>query len=75
MCIFSNSDVHVKKEHMKISIKQLRTIIREEVQKATNKKSRLSEGHARITQAEMNAWMSGDWGFVSEQDEDEFYQF
>ena len=28
--------------------------------------SRLSEGHARITQEEFAAWKRGDWGFVSE---------
>jgi len=26
----------------------------------------MNEAHARITSEEMNAWMSGDWGFVSE---------
>jgi hypothetical protein len=30
--------------------------------------SRLSEGHARITEEEFAAWKSGDWGFVSEHD-------
>lgn len=34
-----------------------------------NRKSKkLAEGHARITQAEFDAWKSGDWGFVSEHD-------
>jgi len=30
---------------------------------------RLSESHARITEEEMRAWLSGDWGFVSEENE------
>ena len=30
----------------------------------------LLEGHARITPEEMNAWMTGDWGYVSEASED-----
>jgi hypothetical protein len=28
----------------------------------------LKEGHARITEEEMAAWKSGDWGFVAEND-------
>lgn len=32
-------------------------------------KKTLSEAHNRVTQEEMNAWMRGDWGFVSEADE------
>jgi len=29
---------------------------------------RIAESHARITQEEIDAWKSGDWGFVSEHD-------
>ena len=32
------------------------------------KTEKLSEGHARITEAEFAAWKSGDWGYVSEHD-------
>ena len=54
---------------MKITITQLRRIIKEEIASlAKGKKSRLSEGHSRITEEEFNAWKSGDWGFVSESD-------
>jgi hypothetical protein len=30
----------------------------------------LSEGHTRITQEEIKAWLSGDWGFTSDDDVD-----
>lgn len=33
-------------------------------------KKTLSEAHTRVTQEEMNAWMRGDWGFVSEAAEE-----
>jgi hypothetical protein len=29
-------------------------------------KTRLSEAHNKITKEEMNAWMRGEWGFISE---------
>jgi len=32
-------------------------------------KKTLSEAHNRVTREEMNAWMRGDWGFVSEENE------
>ena len=58
---------------MKITVAQLRQIIREEVSRSLSATSdkRLSEGHARITQAEIEAWRQGDWGFVSEDVEHE----
>lgn len=32
-------------------------------------KKTLSEAHNRVTREEMDAWMRGDWGFVSEENE------
>lgn len=32
-------------------------------------KKTLSEAHSRVTREEMDAWMRGDWGFVSEENE------
>lgn len=32
-------------------------------------KKNLSEAHSRVTREEMDAWMRGDWGFVSEENE------
>lgn len=37
------------------------------------RKGMLLEGHNRITPEEMNAWMSGDWGFVSEDASSKLY--
>lgn len=51
---------------MKITAIQLRNLIKEEVKSAVFRRRRLSEGHARITSEEVNAWINGDWGFVSE---------
>ena len=58
---------------MKLTVTQLRSIIREEVKKATLGKKNLSEGvvriaedkvtlkegHSRITQEELRAWKTG----------------
>ena len=38
------------------------------VESHVRKFQRLSEGHARITEEELAAWKSGDWGYVSEHD-------
>jgi hypothetical protein len=51
---------------MKLTATQLRRIIKEEVSKVTTRRSRLSEGHARITEEEFAQWKSGNWGFVAE---------
>ena len=65
---------------MKLTVTQLRSIIREEVKKATLGKKNLSEGvvriaedevtlkegHSRITQEELRAWKTGNLEFVSE---------
>ena len=65
---------------MKLTVTQLRSIIREEVKKATLGKKNLSEGvvriaedevtlkegHSRITQEELSAWKTGNLEFVSE---------
>jgi hypothetical protein len=32
-------------------------------------KKNLTESHNRVTREEMDAWMRGDWGFVSEENE------
>jgi len=32
---------------------------------------KLDESHSRITAEELEAWKSGDWGFISESDTDE----
>ena len=32
---------------------------------------KLDESHSRITAEELEAWKSGDWGFISESDKDE----
>jgi len=53
---------------MKITVKQLRKIIKEEVQNSLKKSKRvsLSESMTRITQDELAQWKSGNWGYVSE---------
>ena len=70
----------MKDEAMKLTVTQLRSIIREEVKKATLGKKNLSEGvvriaedevtlkegHSRITQEELSAWKTGNLEFVSE---------
>ena len=70
----------MKDEAMKLTVTQLRSIIREEVKKATLGKKNLSEGvvriaedkvtlkegHSRITQEELRAWKTGNLEFVSE---------
>ena len=56
---------------MLITVKDLRKIIKEEVEKLLAKDSKiknLSEGHSRITEEELDAWRKGDWGFVSDID-------
>jgi len=35
------------------------------------KSNNLNEAHTRVTQEEMKAWMRGDWGFVSEDSEED----
>lgn len=59
---------------MKLTLTQLRRIIKEEVQSVALAKKHygrksLSEAHARITSKELEAWRNGDWGYVSENDE------
>ena len=34
--------------------------------------TRLSEAHARITAKELAAWSNGDWGYISESDDEEY---
>ena len=50
---------------MKITITQLRRIIKEEVQNAvtTRGKTTLREGHSRITSRELEEWKKGNWMF------------
>lgn len=52
---------------MKITLGRLRSLIREVAASTTTRKT-LRESHTRITAEEINAWKSGDWGFVSEHD-------
>jgi len=40
--------------------------LRKYSQQPQMKESKLNESHNRITKEEMDAWMRGDWGFVSE---------
>lgn len=42
-----------------------------QVQESKRRKKKLVEAHKRITQAEIEAWKSGDWGFISESDDEE----
>ena len=42
----------------------------EALSKNVKESKSLAEGHARITEEEMEAWKKGDWGFVSETKED-----
>jgi len=45
---------------------------REKGMTESKRKKNLSEAHNRVTREEMDAWMRGDWGFVSEDlDEDD----
>lgn len=79
---------------MRLTAKQLRNIIAEEVanlkqfdaravtsggdypdepyrmrrESSHRRGKRIAEGHARITEEEVAAWKSGDWGFNSQQD-------
>jgi len=55
----------MKAKVMKLTAIQLRSIIHEEVKKATLGKKNLSEGMARITADEVAAWRSGNLGYVS----------
>jgi hypothetical protein len=36
-----------------------------------HKSNNLNEAHTRVTQEEMRAWMRGDWGFTSEDSEED----
>jgi len=56
---------------MKIMMSELRNIIAEELTRATRKRGTrtLVEGHTRITQDEISAWKSGNWGYVKEADD------
>lgn len=51
---------------MKITVKQLRSIIKEEIENATIQRKNLSESYTRITEKEMSEWKKGNWGYVSE---------
>jgi len=45
---------------------EIRKARKTHVNEATRRSGMMLEGHNRITPEEMDAWMSGDWGFVSE---------
>jgi hypothetical protein len=55
---------------MKLTSTQLRRLIKEEVNKTTSRRGRLSEAHARITEDEFAQWKSGNWGYVAEDHHD-----
>jgi hypothetical protein len=53
---------------MKITVTQLRRIIKEEVQNvlsARTKRGSLSESHTKITSRELEEWSRGNWMFES----------
>lgn len=50
---------------MKLTQKQLRNIVREEIKNVVSGKKNLSEAMTRITEDEVAAWKRGDWGYVS----------
>lgn len=50
---------------MKLTATMLRKLIAEEISKAQPKKKNLSEAMNRITEDEMAAWKSGNWGYVA----------
>lgn len=43
------------------------------MQESKRSKKNLVEAHKRITQEEIAAWKSGNWGFISEDDDDEIF--
>jgi hypothetical protein len=49
---------------MRLTIAQLRRIIKEEVHAAAKRKN-LSESYSRITEKEMSEWKKGNWGYTS----------
>ncbi len=49
---------------MRLTIAQLRRIIKEEVHAAAKRKN-LSESYSRITEKEMSEWKKGNWGYIS----------
>lgn len=59
---------------MKLTATMLRKIIAEEVSKTKTKKT-LSEAITRITEDEMAAWKSGDWGYVAGDGADDSEKF
>jgi len=62
---------------VKIRLSQLRRIIKEEIQAngddRLGRRRTMSEGYNRITPQELNAWMQGDWGYMSDLNEEKFY--
>jgi len=50
---------------MKLTATMLRDLIAEEISKARPQKKNLSEAMNRITEDEMAAWKSGNWGYVA----------
>ena len=60
---------------MKLTATMLRKIIAEEVSKAQPKKRNLSEAMNRITEDEMAAWKSGNWGYVAGDEQEPAVDF
>ena len=50
---------------MKITAMQLKKFIRETIEVELNSRKNLNEAMSRITAEEVEAWKSGDWGYVS----------
>ena len=59
-----------RKNNMKITVSQLRRIIKEEVNAVISSQGKrsLSEGHSRITARELEEWKSGNWIFEADDE-------
>ncbi len=60
---------------MKLTATMLRKLIAEEISKAQPKKKNLSEAMNRITEDEMAAWKSGNWGYVAGDEQEPAVDF
>lgn len=60
---------------MKLTATMLRKLIAEEISKAQPKKKNLSEAMNRITEDEMAAWKSGNWGYVAGDEQEPTVDF
>lgn len=60
---------------MKLTATMLRKLIAEEISKTQPKKKNLSEAMNRITEDEMAAWKSGNWGYVAGDEQEPAVDF